>query len=148
MAGFDLFPVMDADNHILVRYEKMCKMGLQESICYMMGFFSKASSHAFPTNCSGDLIMKELYGGELSGLVVTCEKTTALVEESYYWPKLKCDVARVMERCRPCQMAKGQGQNTGFYIPLLVPKPPCEDVSMDFVLGLPITQRNGLLSCC
>lgn len=55
---------------------------------------------------------------------ICCEKITALVEESYYWPKLKCDVARFMERCRTCQMAKGQGQNTGFYIPLPVPKPP------------------------
>lgn len=39
-------------------------------------------------------------------------------------------------------MAKTHGQNTGLYTPLPVAYAPWEGVSLDFVMGLPKTQRN------
>ncbi|GJS73775.1 RNA-directed DNA polymerase [Tanacetum coccineum] len=55
--------------------------------------------------------------------------------------KMERDVNRLLERCRTCHIAKTHSSNAGLYTPLYVPVSPWEDVSLDFVLGLPRTQR-------
>lgn len=70
------------------------------------------------------------------------ERTIDLVENRFYWPSLKRDVAKIIEQCRTCQIAKQRNQTSGLYTPLFVPQIPWQDVSLDFMLGLPQTPRQ------
>jgi hypothetical protein len=47
-----------------------------------------------------------------------------------------------MDRCRICQHSKGKKHNAGFYQPLPIFEKPLDAVSMDFILGLPRSQRG------
>lgn len=44
--------------------------------------------------------------------------------------------------CKIYHIVKTYGQNTSLYTPLSVAEAPWEDVSLDFVVELPRTQRN------
>lgn len=77
------------------------------------------------------------------------DRTLELVAMSYFWPSLRKDVARFVERCVTCQKAKGSASNAGLYLPLPIPTQPWTDISMDFMLGLPRTQRGfDSIFCC
>ena len=56
--------------------------------------------------------------------------------------KWKKDVQHICEKCITCRKTKSRTQPHGLYISLHVPKEPCVDISMDFVLGLPRSKRG------
>ncbi|GJT04569.1 putative nucleotidyltransferase, ribonuclease H [Tanacetum coccineum] len=84
-------------------------------------------------------IIKELHGEGHVGR----HRTLQLVQASYFWPTMRKEVDRYVKRCRICQVSKGTTTNAGLYMPLHVPLQPWVDISMDFVLGLPRTQRGN-----
>ena len=87
------------------------------------------------------VILVEAHGGMLSGNFGR-DKTLALLQSNFYWLKMQRDVDRFIKQCRVCHLAKTMSQNSRLYTPLVVPMSPWEDVSLDFVVGLPKTQRN------
>ena len=101
----------------------------------------KANKLCIPRTSVRDFLVWEVHAGGLSGHFGR-DKTIEEVERQFYWPSLKRDVAKIIGQCRQCQLAKHCKQNTGLYTPLPVPYRPWEDISMDFILGLPRTLRK------
>lgn len=83
----------------------------------------------------------ELHSAGLSGNFGK-EKTTALLEERYYWCLLKKEAARFVQRCPAFQEVKGMRKNTGLYTPLPVLSKPWNELSIDFVMELPYTKSG------
>ena len=70
------------------------------------------------------------------------EKTLLMLADHFYWPKMRRDVYRFVSQCITCHKSKSKLKPHGLYTPLSAPTTPWEDISMDFVLGLPKTQRG------
>lgn len=85
--------------------------------------------------------MKEHHASGLAAHHGT-DKTINSMEDRYFWPYLKRNIVDFVKRCSICQFAKGNAQNTGLYMTLPIPSNIWKDINMDFVLGLPKTQRH------
>jgi hypothetical protein len=55
---------------------------------------------------------------------------------------MRTDVKKFVDRCRICQHSKGRKQNARFYQSLPIPERPWDEISMDFIMGLPRMQRG------
>ncbi|GKB89030.1 RNA-directed DNA polymerase, partial [Tanacetum coccineum] len=104
------------------------------------GYLFKDAWLCIPLCSLCEAIILEGHAGGLAGHFGR-DKTLALLCEQFYWPKMERDVNRLFERFRTCHIAKTHSSNSGLCTPLSVPVAPWEDVSLDFVLGLPCTQR-------
>lgn len=66
-------------------------------------------------------------------------KALEILKGHFYWLKMLRDVTNIVNKYVTCQMAKSSFK-TRLYSPLSVPNHPW-DVSMDFIIDLPHTQR-------
>jgi len=64
------------------------------------------------------------------------------LKEKFFWPYMRKDVQRHCNRCISCLQSKSKTMPHGLYTPLPIASAPWEDISVDFVLGLPRTQRG------
>lgn len=115
------------------------QLGLRSEFTLQDGFLFKGNRICVQESSLRLRVIRELHQEGHVGR----EKTLQLVTTSYFFTTLRRDVERFVERCRSCQLAKGRASNAGLYLPLPVPTQPWTDVRMDFVLGLPWTQRGN-----
>ncbi|XP_073152489.1 uncharacterized protein [Henckelia pumila] len=65
------------------------------------------------------------------------------LQSLYWWPCMKRDVVKFVNECLTCQQVKIEHQRpTGLLKPLPITTWKWEDVTMDFVVGLPVSPRR------
>ena len=105
------------------------------------GFLFYQDRLCIPEGSTRDFLIWELHGGGLAGhFGIT--KTLHALKARYYWPRLRRDTRRMIGRCTTCVMGKMTKQSARQYLPLSVPEYPWQEVSLDFVLGLPRTRKQ------
>jgi hypothetical protein len=78
------------------------------------------------------------YGGHLG-----YQKTMASIKSHYFWPGMKKEIVEYIARCMECQKIKYEHRHpTGLLQPLPIPKWKWKVVTMDFIIGLPITNKQ------
>ncbi|PKU63317.1 hypothetical protein MA16_Dca013361 [Dendrobium catenatum] len=119
---------------------------LQSSHCeeysIRQGFLFKHHLLCIPISSWRQHLICETHCGGLAAHLGQ-DNTLRQLQARFYWPRLRRDTLRFVESCAVCQAYKGGAQNSGLYMPLPVPKSIWEDISMDFVLGLPRTRRGN-----
>jgi hypothetical protein len=65
------------------------------------------------------------------------------LKENFWWSNMKMDIAKYVSECDTCQRIKASHfEPSGTLQPLPIPSWKWDDISMDFVSGLPLTTRN------
>jgi len=105
------------------------------------GFMFRANKLCISVSSVRLLLLQEAHGGGLMGHF-GAKKTEDILAGHFFWPKMRRDVERFVARCTTCQKAKSRLNPHGLYMPLPVPSVPWEDISMDFVVGLPRTRKG------
>lgn len=106
------------------------------------GYLYKKGRLCIPRHSLRELLIREAHGGGLAGHFGE-NKTVEALKEHFFWPNLKKDVHKIVERCGTCKKAKLTSQTSqGMFMPLPVPNHPWTDLSMDFILGLPMSRSR------
>jgi len=65
------------------------------------------------------------------------------LKKAFYWVGMKKDIVHYIAHCLECQQVKAEHRHlAGLLKPHDIPKSKWETVSMDFVVGLPITAQR------
>jgi hypothetical protein len=105
------------------------------------GLLFRGNQLCIPKCSMRENLLKEKHSGGLVGHF-SHDKTFSKLSSAYFWPGMRNDVKIFVDKCKICQHSKGKKQNTGLYQPLPIPERPWDAVSMDFILGLPRTQKG------
>lgn len=136
--AFDSFAGLYMDDSYFVKILEQIQRGERSDFFLEDGFLFRGVQLCVP-DCSLRLqLISELHNEGHVGR----DRTFQLLTTSYFWPTMRKEVSRFVARCRICHAAKGAATNAGLYLPLPIPTQPWSNVSMDFVLELPRTQRG------
>jgi hypothetical protein len=65
------------------------------------------------------------------------------LRQHFLWTRMKHETARYVSKCDTCQKVKADYMKPGRLLqPLSIPEWKCDDISIDFIVGLPLTARK------
>ncbi|KAL0544922.1 hypothetical protein IC582_020052 [Cucumis melo] len=125
------------------------KRGLAEAGQAVEFFISSDGGHLFERRLcvpSDSVVKTELLSEAHSSPFSMHPGSTKIYQDLkrvYWWRNMKREVAEFVSKCLVCQQVKAPRQKpAGLLQPLSVPEWKWENVSMDFITGLPRTQRG------
>ncbi|RDX81959.1 Retrovirus-related Pol polyprotein, partial [Mucuna pruriens] len=80
------------------------------------GFLFKDKCLCMPKSFIQELLVKKAHKGGLMGHFSVCKTYEALCEH-FYWPKMRCNMHHICERCLVCKIAKPKASSNGLYTP-------------------------------
>ena len=87
-------------------------------------------------------ILKEAHSGSFA-MHPGSTKMYQDLKTSYWWSKMKRDVAECVTKCMVCQKVKAEDQVSSGLLKLIkIPAWKWDRITMDFVVGLPVTGRK------
>jgi hypothetical protein len=67
------------------------------------------------------------------------------LKQNFWWTRMKREIAKYVSECDICQRVKASHLRTaGILQPLPIPSWKWEEISMDFIVGLPNTSQYAL----
>jgi hypothetical protein len=65
------------------------------------------------------------------------------LRQQFWWTRMKHEATRYVSECDTCRKVKGDYMKRGGLLqPLSILEWKCDDISMDFIVGLPMTARK------
>lgn len=112
-----------------------CEKGGSGKFYLFDGFLFKEGRLCVPRTS-----IREPLGKKAHGVWWGILQLLGILQEHFYWPKMKRYGENFCSNCVPCKKAKSTVLPQGMYTPLPVPNTPWIDLSMDFIVGLPRTK--------
>nr|KYP54743.1 Retrotransposable element Tf2 [Cajanus cajan] len=124
---FDHIKELYSNDSKLNEYYTKCLAKPQGGFYISEGYLYKEGRICIPQGSIRKLLVKESH---------------EFLKEKLFWAHMKRDVERFCSKCIACLQAKSKVMPHGSCTPLPVANSPWVDISMDFILGLPKTQRG------
>jgi len=139
--GFDNIRELYKEDQDFASLSAKCEHGAQEGFYVSEGYLFKEGKLFIPQGTYRKLLVKESHEGGLMGHFGV-DKTLDLLKGKFFWPHMRRDVQRHYIICISCLKVKSKTMPRRLYTPLPIASAPWEDISMDFILGLPRTARG------
>jgi len=138
--GFALLKDLYATDPFFSSIFEQCASTGREHATYFLddGFLYKGGKLCIPSSSVRNLLVEEAHSRGHFGV----SKTLAALREHFFWPKMANGVTKYCQNCVTCHKAKAKSSPHGLYMPLPIPAAPWEDLSMDFIMGLPMSRRG------
>jgi hypothetical protein len=96
-----------------------------------------------PSNSPFTRILLDEFHKTPTGGHMGITKTLARLSTNFFWSGMRDDVHRFVLACLDCQHSKYETKKSaGLLCPLPIPHAPWEDLSLDFIVGLPSYQGH------
>jgi len=139
--GFQNIPELYKENQDFAPTFAKCQHRAQRGFYVFEGYLFKEGKLCIPQGTYRKLLVKESHEGGLMSYFGV-DKTLEFLKGKFFWPHMRKKVQRHCHRCISCLKAKSKTMPHGLYTLLPFASAPWEDISMNFILGLPRTQRG------